>query len=226
MQLSPQQLVLYETARALVESPTLEQAAPRMVAAVCQAFGWQCGAIWKANRARNVLRCVGTWHTPGLSFEEFTAETQASAFERGVGLPGRVWSIREPAWIPDVTADENFPRAAVAARASLHAAFALPIMQGRRVQGVMEFFSQQILQPSPDLLNTMTTVCNQIAIYIERLWASEDFDRFFTLSLDLFCVVTFEGYFLRLNPVWETVLGFSRDELRAAPFVEFIRGPS
>jgi len=222
MQLSPQQLVLYETARALVESPTLEEAAPRMVAAVCQAFGWQCGAIWQANRARKVMRCVGTWHTPGLPIEDFTAATRASVFERGVGLPGRVWSSREPAWIPDVTADENFPRAAVAERVGLHAAFALPIMQGRRVQGVMEFFSQQILQPSPDFLNTMTTICNQIAIYIERLWASEDFDRFFTLSLDLFCVVTFEGYFLRLNPAWETVLGFSRDELRSAPFVEFI----
>jgi len=222
MQLSPQQLVLYETARALVESPTLEEAAPRMVAAVCQAFGWQCGAIWQANRARKVMRCVGTWHTPGLPIEDFTAATRASVFERGVGLPGRVWSSREPAWIPDVTADDNFPRAAVAERVGLHAAFALPIMQGRRVQGVMEFFSQQILQPSPDLLNTMTTICNQIAIYIERLWASEDFDRFFTLSLDLFCVVTFEGYFLRLNPAWETVLGFSSDELRSAPFVEFI----
>src|SRR6185503_532709 len=145
-----------------------------------------------------------------------------STFERGVGLPGRVWTTREPVWIPDVTADENFPRSAVAARVGLHAAFALPIMQGRRVQGVMEFFSQQILQPSPDLLNTMTTICNQIAIYIERLWASEDFDRFFTLSLDLFCVVTFEGYFLRLNPAWETVLGFSRDELRSVPFVDFL----
>ena len=222
MQLSPQQLVLYETARALVESPTLEEASPRMVAAVCQAFGWQCGAIWQANRARKVMRCVGTWHTPGLPIEDFTAATRASVFERGVGLPGRVWSSREPAWIPDVTADENFPRAVVAERVGLHAAFALPIMQGRRVQGVMEFFSQQILQPSPDLLNTMTTICNQIAIYIERLWASEDFDRFFTLSLDLFCVVTFEGYFLRLNPAWETVLGFSSDELRSAPFVEFI----
>jgi two-component system, sensor histidine kinase and response regulator len=222
MQLSPQQLVLYETARALVESATLEEATPPMVAAICQAFGWQCGAIWQANRARKVMRCVGTWHAPGLSIEEFTSATQASMFERGVGLPGRVWATREPAWIPDVTADENFPRSAVAARVGLHAAFALPIMQGRRVQGVMEFFSQQILQPSPDLLNTMTTVCNQIAIYIERLWASEDFDRFFTLSLDLFCVATFEGFFLRLNPVWETVLGFSQDELRAAPFVDFV----
>ena len=48
MELSPQQLVLYETARALMESPTLEQAAPRMIAAVCQALGWQCGALWQA----------------------------------------------------------------------------------------------------------------------------------------------------------------------------------
>ena len=222
MELSPQQLVLYETARALVESPTLDAAAPRMLAAVCQALGWQCGAIWAANRARKVMRCVGTWHAPGLSIEEFTAATRASTFERGVGLPGRVWATRQLAWIPDVTSDHNFPRAGVAARVGLHAAFAVPIMQGRRVQGVMEFFSQKILEPSPDLLDTMTTVCSQIAIYIERVWAKEDFDRFFTLSLDLFCVATFDGYLIRLNPVWETVLGFSQEELRAAPFVEFV----
>ena len=88
-------------------------------------------------------------------------------------------------------------------------------MQGRRVQGVMEFFSRDILQPSPDLLAMMTTICSQIALYIERKWASEDLDRFFKLSLDLFCVATFDGYFVRVNPAWQTVLGFSEDELRA-----------
>jgi two-component system sensor histidine kinase/response regulator len=222
MEISPQQLVLYETARALVESPTLEQAAPRMVAAVCHALGWQCGAIWQADRARKVMRCVGTWHAPDRSIGEFTTVTKASMFERGVGLPGRVWSTREPAWIPDVTRDDNFPRAAVAERAGLHAAFAVPILQGRRVQGAMEFFSQEMLQPSPDLLATMTTICNQIAIYVERLWASEDFDRFFKLSLDLYCVATFQGYFVRLNPAWQTVMGFSDEELRASPFIDFV----
>jgi PAS domain S-box-containing protein len=220
--LSPQQLVLYETARALVECTTLEEAAPRMVAAVCEALGWQCGAIWEADRARKVMRCVGTWHAPGLPIDEFTAVTRSSTFERGIGLPGRVWKTRQPAWIPDVTRDDNFPRAPVAERAGLHAAFALPIMQGRRVQGVMEFFSRDILQPTEDLLATMTTICRQIALYVERLWASEDFDRFFKLSLDLFCVATFEGYFVRLNPAWRTVLGYSEDELRASPFIEFV----
>jgi len=222
MDISPHQLVLYETARALVESTTLEAAAPRMVAAVCHALGWECGAIWQADRARQLMRCVGTWHAPGLDIDEFTATTRSSTFERGVGLPGRVWATRQPVWIPDVTRDDNFPRAPVAERVGLHGAFAMPIMQGRRVQGVMEFFSQEVLQPSSDMLATMTTICNQIALYIERLWASEDFDRFFTLSLDLFCVSTFQGYFLRLNPAWQAVLGFSHEELRASPYIDFV----
>ena len=217
-----QQQVLFETARALAECPTLEEAAPRMVEAVCRALGWQCGAIWEANRARRLMHCVGSWHMPGLSLDEFTSTSNTTTFERGIGLPGRVWQIREPAWIPDVTRDDNFPRQDVAARVGLHAAFAVPIMQGRRVQGVMEFFSSDILQPTADLLAMMTTICSQIAIFVERKWASEDFDRFFKLSLDLFCVATFDGYFIRVNPAWHAMLGYSEDELRASPFIDFV----
>ena len=217
-----QQRALFETTSALAESSTLEDAAPRMLKAVCEALGWQYGAIWQVNRARDTLRCVGTWGEPGLALAEFTAATRAHAFERGVGLPGRVWESREPTWIRDVTTDENFPRARAAKQAGLHSAFALPIRQGRRVSGVMEFLSSDMFEPAPELLAMMTTVCNQIGIYVERKWAGEDLDRFFELSLDMFCVATFDGYFVRVNPAWQTVLGFSEEEMRAAPFMDFV----
>ncbi|HVQ13466.1 MAG TPA: ATP-binding protein, partial [Vicinamibacterales bacterium] len=217
-----QRWALFETASALSESPTLEAAAPRMLKAVCEALGWQCGAIWQVNRARDTLRCVGTWGEPGLTLDEFTAATLANTFARGVGLPGRVWECREPVWIRDVTTDPNFPRAQAAAQAGLHSAFALPIRQGRRVGGVMEFFSRDMFEPAPELLAMMTTVCNQIGIYVERKWAGEDLDRFFKLSPDLLCVATFDGYFVRVNPAWQTVLGYSEEEMRASPFKDFV----
>ena len=88
--LPAEQRILFETARALAESPTLEDAAPRMIEAVCQALAWQCGAVWEVDRARRLIRCVGTWRTPGLDLDAFTAATTTSAFERGIGLPGRV----------------------------------------------------------------------------------------------------------------------------------------
>jgi PAS domain S-box-containing protein len=47
-------------------------------------------------------------------------------------------------------------------------------------------------------------------------------DRFFDTSIDLLCVLGFDGYFDRLNASWERVLGFSREELMSRPFIEFV----
>jgi PAS domain S-box-containing protein len=53
--------------------------------------------------------------------------------------------------------------------------------------------------------------------------AEQDVERrFFDLSIDLLCVLHFSGRFLRLNAAWESTLGFTRDELMARPFIDFV----
>src|SRR5262245_50547161 len=107
----PRRTVLYETARALTESRTFADAMTRVLRAICESLNWPFGAYWEVDRSRDLLQPVGSWHAPDSALAEFAAITKHSVFTRGVGLPGRVWVSGEPVWIPDVTRDENFPRA-------------------------------------------------------------------------------------------------------------------
>jgi len=52
--------------------------------------------------------------------------------------------------------------------------------------------------------------------------AEEEMGKFFTVTLDLLCIANTDGYFLRLNPPWERNLGYSREELMAKRFLDFV----
>ncbi len=172
--------------RALEESTSLDDAAPRILKDICEALGWGCAALWEVDPDSEVrvLREV-TFYSTSLDFSEFEELSRASSFAPGVGLPGRVWSTGRAAWSADVTVDPNFPRAPIARKVGLRGAFAFPIGCEGRVLGVMEFFSRDPAEPDETLLAMMGAVGSQIGQFIERKRAAEQVQETLKRSQDL-----------------------------------------
>jgi PAS domain S-box-containing protein len=175
--LEERQRVQHTIAQILAEAATIEEAAPRILRAMGECLGWDVGALWRVDREAEALRCVELWHKASITVPEFERVSRERTFVPGLGLPGRVWSSLEPEYVPDVVSDENFPRAPSAEREGLHAAFGFPILVGREVLGVIEFFSREIRQPDQDLLDMLATIGSQIGQFIERKRAEEALQR-------------------------------------------------
>ncbi len=159
--------------RILTESPSITDAAPKIIRVLCETADWELGAIWNADRSLNELSCINFWCLPSVNVPEFETVTRKTKFSRGVGLPGRVWSSGTPAWITDVTKDSDFPRAPVATKEGLHAGIGFPIKLGDEVVGVIEYFSREVREPDNDFLQMVESIGAQLGQFMERKRAED-----------------------------------------------------
>jgi PAS domain S-box-containing protein len=154
--------------RVLAESADLEEAAPKILQAVCQNLGWDVGALWIVDRYANLLRCQDLWHEAEVQVPRFEETTRQTTFVHGFGLPGSVWARGQPAWVVDLGNDTNFPRGPVAVQDGLRSGFGFPIRSGDDTLAVIEVFNRRMVEPDPALIAMLAAISGQVSQFIER----------------------------------------------------------
>ncbi len=85
--------------------------------------------------------------------------------------------------------------------------------------------ARKCLQPSPDdRPRDAGELARELEAYQESALerAEKDLTRFFELSLDLFCIAGFDGFFRRINSNFSRVLGYTESELLTRPFLDLV----
>jgi PAS domain S-box-containing protein len=223
----------HAVARSLAETVDPHDAMARALAAIGESLEWQFGAVWEPAAGQSEeLSCTEVWHGADVDAAEFAAASRATPLASGEGLPGRVWQTGEPAWIEDVGADPNFPRAEAARTAGLHAAFCVPIRSARGVLGAIELFTADALEPDAELLATMGNIGDLIGLVVERrrdaeaLRAKEARHRAM-LDAALDCIVTMDhrGRVIDFNPAAERTFGHRATDVIGRDMAELIIPP-
>ncbi len=196
----------------------------RMIDAVCAVLEWPVGHAYAISHDHvETLVSSDIWHLKDLQkFEAFKRTSEITPFRIGEGLPGKVFETRRPVWITDLPADPLFLRSAVAQEVHLKSGFAFPILSGRRVFAVLEFFSDKWAEPDSSVLYIAAKAGTQLG-RIFQLQESER--RFRTLveganegvwTLDEESRTTF------LNRKASEIIGYSSEEALGKKLADFV----
>ncbi|TMC63284.1 MAG: EAL domain-containing protein [Chloroflexota bacterium] len=224
--------VQFAVTRPLANAATWAEAAPQVLQGVCETLGWPLGEFWAVDQEANVLRLAYGWYRPTRDFAAFEASGREATFARGVGLLGRVWATGRARSIEDVASDPNSQRAAAAASSGLHAQFAFPITNGRKVTGVIALFSNDRRSLDPATLRVMADIGSQIGNFIERRRAEDELRRSgdrIRAILDNVAdgIITLDQRLVvrSYNPAAERLFGYAVDEVIGKEFARLIAEP-
>lgn len=195
-----------------------EAAARGIMQTICEHLGWDIGGLWQV--CDDGIRCADVWYAPHVNQAAARELCDRQELKRGDGLPGTVWQSGEALWLPDIRDQKRFPRAAIAERAGMRAAFAFPIVVTGHVAGVMEFFSTRNREPEQALLPIMSLIGSQIGEFLERrrtLQALRESEQRYRVvsetAQDAIFTIDEKSTVTFCNRAVERVFGYREDEL-------------
>ncbi|WGS03047.1 GGDEF domain-containing protein (plasmid) [Bradyrhizobium sp. ISRA443] len=171
------QLELLETiATASNLSTSIEDAFDLAIKEVCRFMDWPLGQAYIVDRGGQDPRLEPLhvrYATDEDALRPMIKATTAASFARSEGLPGRVFASATPVWLKCLASDRNFPRADAAAACGIHSGMAFPILVGREVAAVVEFFSYTEQEADTELLTLLGHIGIQLGRVIERKQAED-----------------------------------------------------
>ena len=210
----------FAVSKVLASADDLSSVLPTIIASICINLGWEVGAFWQYTTNRPVLICTHI-SAANEALGTFIAESRKNELLAGEGLPGKVFSTSEPAWIPDLNDDENFQRNTIAAQAGLKSSFAFPVLVGNDAIAILEFFSATFREPDHELLETMVALGRQVGQFIKRKEAEEALQQSLELYRNLTdsgsdAIVTMDesGNIMLANRATEKMFGYSVSEIK------------
>lgn len=179
------QRFLHSVTQAIFESVDFHSALKVALQEICTATGWDIGEAWIPSADGSVLECSPAWYG-SESLEAFHSASEALTFAPGVGLPGRVWQLKQAQWRRDIAtdSDENFFRRQLAQQAGLKSGLGIPLFTTTGVLAVLVFYMFES-QDEDERLTELISASTELGVMIQRKQAEGEVLKALTKEKEL-----------------------------------------
>lgn len=194
----------------------LQNVLPKLLMEILNYCSKKVAEIWVTTIDNNEMRLLSqnSRQGPLINSED------SVHFKFGEGFPGKVWAAKEEILIPDIANCDFFVRKKFAASNNLISCKGIPIIFKEQVIGVIVVYSDEMEVNKDASFHLNPGIISQLAIEIQRKKSEAELNLFFDLSPDLLCIAGTDGYFKKINPAFEKVLGYNQNYILSTPFKE------
>ncbi len=168
--------LLHDVSSAANEAETFEQAIQTCLNKICSLTGWAIGHLFlPTTDFPPNLTSTNIWFLDDPEgLRNFREATNDMKINYGEELAGRVLATGEQTWVRDITKNPRFQRGRFSKENGIASGFAFPVLIGREVVGVMEFFSTYPVPPDQRLLDVVDQIGTQLGRVVERQRAEDE----------------------------------------------------
>ncbi len=222
--------LLLTLTQAINEAKDLNAAMEVTLRKVCEATGWDYGEVWVPDPEGKAYVCSPVWYSSKSSLEKFRRLSESFTYSPGQGLPGRVWSSKQPEWIPDVSIapDAVYPRIEAAKEAGLKAGLGIPIIADGQVLAVLVFLMFEFDEKDGQLVEVVLAIATQLGSLIQRkkmedaLLASEvKYRSIFENAAEGIFKTAVNGSIQAANPALARLLGYASPQELISDVADF-----
>jgi PAS domain S-box-containing protein len=196
--------------------PELDRLMNEATALVAQTLGVEYSKIVELlpNQAALWVRAGYGWQGGAVR------QTTLSAFNKSQA--GYTLKCNEPVVVEDLGIETRFTPSELLQKHRVVSGISVIVRGKEKPFGVLSAHSKRHRRFKPDDVNFLQAVANVLAMAIERQQAEMELNRFFNLSLDLLSIVRLDGCFARINPRFESTLGYTKEQMLKKSSLDFI----
>jgi PAS domain S-box-containing protein len=183
---------------------------------------YQTAELWLTSADESHIKLIAV-HVERPELKPFAEVSwQLGKLEKGDGLPGCVWRDEEVRVWDNVDKEGAFLRLNPARQLGLRAAFGLPLKHNDKVVGVLVFCSNQPLGWDIPKLELYHPLITYLGSELVRKHQEEEMMHLYKGSPDILAIASPHGRFVKVNPAFCDLLGYSEEEIINQPFNNFI----
>ena len=150
--------------RMLARAKTLNSAVEETLKILCETFSWHFGEYWTLDKLPSSLRQTLCWDVTSTDHTPYSDWT----FQRGEGLPGRIWETEQPTYFQNLMQNPDFLRRDFALEMGLRHGYGFPVCDRTGLVGVITFLTQTDQPLDEHLMDLLRLLGEQLGLFIQR----------------------------------------------------------